>query len=572
MKIALAIFCLIGFFTIPGCSIDPNEKANQLYVEASQLMQGINTEAESYATVFESYKNAKKKLQLLVSQYASSNVAVGLTSEKMKISGLTFSEFKLLEHHLEVLENAEKSPLLTALIVVDEIKAPLSKSMVLTIAARKYVEIGQWKKGGKLLGDALIIALASKKSLDRSRVLAKVTSALASILSQGVKYGKSKESIAYMLSENLKVIEFIKPEDKPSVLAYHAIAYDKLGLKDKADELFSKALEIAKTIHSPLFKSIYWPIIVGKYAREGDPIKALEAAKTVNDPSDKSDMLNIIAARYNKLGQNDKVIQLLSKALEVTETVNDPREKADMLNVIASSYAKSGQEDKAIQILSKSLDVAKSINTLSQKAFLFRTIGSKYSELGQKVKAIQLLSEALEMAEDVKKSSYKSSVLADIASGYAKLGQKNKADELFSKAFEIAERINNPRDKSTALTNLAKKHAGIGEKNKAFQLLVKSLEADKFVENNLKPYMLSIIGNQYVNLGQKDHAVQLFSKALEVVKTVSEPYYKSKALINIATMHPKQDRKLEDKTMTILHDILHEVKPIKGSSLKQLLL
>jgi len=88
----LSIFCFIITVAIfSGCSTDPNEKANELYVEASQIMQSVKAEAGSYSEALESYNNARKILERIVSKYASSNVAVRLISGQTRISGLTLS-------------------------------------------------------------------------------------------------------------------------------------------------------------------------------------------------------------------------------------------------------------------------------------------------------------------------------------------------------------------------------------------------------------------------------------------------------------------------------------------------
>ena len=50
-------FIILGFLcpilTFSGCSADPNKKANELYVKASQYDQDMRTESESYSSALE---------------------------------------------------------------------------------------------------------------------------------------------------------------------------------------------------------------------------------------------------------------------------------------------------------------------------------------------------------------------------------------------------------------------------------------------------------------------------------------------------------------------------------------
>ena len=93
MKHLLTTILTIWFIFLSGCSTDPNEKANELFVDASQLMQSIKTQTGSCSKALELYKSAQKKIERILSKYASSNVAVNLISSQARISGFTLSEF-----------------------------------------------------------------------------------------------------------------------------------------------------------------------------------------------------------------------------------------------------------------------------------------------------------------------------------------------------------------------------------------------------------------------------------------------------------------------------------------------
>ena len=118
----LSVVCLIGIISFfSGCSTDPNEKANELYVEASQLMQSAKT-VESYSEAFEIYNSALKNIQRIMSKYSTSTLAVQLVSGETKIEGLALSEFQKLEGHLKRLAEAEQNLLSCALFIAKTIE------------------------------------------------------------------------------------------------------------------------------------------------------------------------------------------------------------------------------------------------------------------------------------------------------------------------------------------------------------------------------------------------------------------------------------------------------------------
>ena len=222
----LSIFCFIIFLSVfSGCSTDPNEKANALYVEASQIMQTVKVEAKSYSEALESYNNAREKIVLIYSKYDSSNVAVNLMSGQTRISGLTLSEFKELEGVLTPLAEAEKSPLFCALLIAKTIKHEFWKAAALAEIAGIYAKAGQKEKAAELLSQALETIQTTQTTND----------------------------------------EF----QKARLLAEVAGSYAKAGQKVKAAELLSQALETTKTIEDEFMKIVALAQILGRYAEAG---------------------------------------------------------------------------------------------------------------------------------------------------------------------------------------------------------------------------------------------------------------------------------------------------------------
>ena len=324
----LSIFYFIIIVSIfSACSTDPDEKANELYVEASQIMQSAKRDAGSYSEALESYKNAKKKVERICSKYASSNVAVSLMSGQTRISGLTLSKFKEIEDSLRPLAEAEKKPLSCALLVAKTIKDESSKSRVLAEIAGKYAEARQFTQ-------ALEIAKTIKDELYKTLALAEI-----------------------------------------------AVEYAGAGQKKKADQLLSQVFEIAKTIKNESSKVSVLAEIAGKYAEAGQKEKAaqllsqaLEITKTIKNESSRVSALAAIAGKYTEAGQKEKAAQLLSQALEIAKTIKLEILKTGPLFKIARKYVEAGQFTQA-------LETAKTIKGEFYKFMVLAEITGKYGPL-----------------------------------------------------------------------------------------------------------------------------------------------------------------------------------------------
>ncbi|MBW1937091.1 MAG: hypothetical protein JRI84_16415 [Deltaproteobacteria bacterium] len=292
---------LILFLVLSGCSTDPNEKANELYVKALEYNQKMRAKSESYSSALESYKKVQAHIDRILSKYPGANLAVGLMSGETRISGLTLSEFRNLESSLKLMAEAEHEPLSCALLFAKTIESELSKAWTLTVIAVECAEAGRFDQ-----------ALETAKTI-------------------GVEFYKA------------------------CTLAVIAGKYAKAGR-------FDQALETAKTIGVEFYKARALAELAGKYAEAGQKEKAaqllsraLETAKTIESKDSKARALAELAGKYAEAGQKEKAAQLLSQALETAKTIEDEFSKAWALVKIAGKYAEAGLKpsQKDVTLLSE---------------------------------------------------------------------------------------------------------------------------------------------------------------------------------------------------------------------------
>ena len=422
-KYLVTIFGLVWLYILSGCSFDSNEKANELYVNASQHLQSMSEESESYTRAFESYKEAQIRIEQIMSKYSSSSIAVKLISGETKISGFTLSEYRKLEESLKPLAEAEQDPLSCALLFTRSFS---SRKWILTYIAGKYAEAGQ---------------------------------------------------------------------------------------DEKAIELLSQPLEMAKTI---------------------------------DDRKRKADALADIASKYAVAGQNEKALELLSQALEIAKALDRDR-KPSALSEIAVKFAETGQNEKAIELLSQALEEAMTIDDGMLKAIVFADIAGAYTEVGQNEKALELLPKALEMIKIDGSTIY----LAYVAGLYAEAGQ-------FGQALKIANTIEDKDGKARAFTGIAGAYAEVGQNEKALELLPKALELAKASEiDSLKDDALVSVAARYAEVGQ-------FGQALEIAKAIEDETFQARAFIYIAGNYAGVWENLINKDMAMFSEIIHIKYPLKS--------
>ena len=421
-KYLVSIFGLVWIFMLNGCSPDPNEKANELYVKAAQYLQDMSMEYESYTKAFESYKVAQRHIEQIISKYSSSNIAVSLISGETRISGFTLSEYRKLEESLKPLAEAEQDPLSFALLFVRNVS---SRPWILTYIAGKYAEGGQ---------------------------------------------------------------------------------------NEKAVELLSQTLEMAKTI---------------------------------DDGKNKATVFANIASKYAKAGRNEQAVQLLSQALDTAKAVGDRDRNASALAEVAIKYAEGGQNEKAVEVLSQALKMAKTVGDKPTKAFVLTGIAGKYAKVGQNEKAVELLSQAFEVIK-IDGSDFRLAYIADM---YAEAGQ-------FGRALEIAKLIDGTSAKANVLTEVAGKYAEAGQNEKAVELLSQALELANASDEIFKDIALVNVAVKYAEVGQ-------FGRAIEIANAIEDEEFQARAFIYIAGEYADVWGNLGSKDMAMFSEIIHMKYPLK---------
>ena len=173
----IIINCL-GMVLFVGCS-SPDEKANKLFVEASQLVKLVQeVERTSYFDAFKLYKDALEKLERITAKYPSSQLAVKIVQGEAKIGPYTITDFKdSIVYQGKERVAAEESPFACALLVAETIEHDYPKGEALASIVSiviNYTEPEQEDKASETLSQALQIAEAEKIAVVKDMMLSGV--------------------------------------------------------------------------------------------------------------------------------------------------------------------------------------------------------------------------------------------------------------------------------------------------------------------------------------------------------------------------------------------------------------
>ena len=463
-----------------------NKRANQLFVEASQLVHTAQeAEQTSYAEAFKLYQAALANLDKITTHYPSSQVAVQLTSGQAKIEAYTLAEFREVVHQAEVRAGAEGNPLTCALFVAKTIKGLDTKVRALAETSRSYVQAGEKSKAEEIFSQALqIINDASEKHL-----VVYIASICAEVgqcdtVLQAAKIMENDSDKVWALREIARAYAEAGHYDQALQIAGTMNADDKAGALRRiaggsaTTGRYDQALRTANTIEHTIYKALALEEIAGSYAKAGQYDQALQIARTIEDASIKTRVLAEIASKYAQAGERKKATEILSQVIQGRPSLED-----FVLKEIAGAYAEAGQYDQALQI-------ARTIEDAYDKTWALTEIATQYSQAGEKTYAAKVLSEALQVATTVTNMHPKTGVFHEMMAQCAETGQ-------YDLILQIGNTIDDASVKVSALVLSAVAYAQAGQYDQALQV-VNTIENADF-----KASTLSSIARTYAQGGRK---------------------------------------------------------------------
>lgn len=341
-------------------------------------------------------------------------------------------------------------------------------------------------------------------------------------------------------------------------LADTAQAYGAIAVTYAAKGLSEKALELARSIESPLPRTLTFVQLALEASAQNNPdfasellAEATESAAEIEFPEDHVDALVTISNVHEKLGNPDAAYEQLLEALRVCDEIESTSGvitatsvRDHELAIIVSALANLKFFDKAEEVL-------ETIEDPFRFAFGSRELALALHRNQRAEEANELLSQAVEIAEDEEVVSEQAvavqqEVFASLAHAYA-------ATRQIEKALEVMELIH----------RVALKHYWLEEIGKVavVQGFDPAVITDSFADAASKSSFWIAVSDKYAELSLPEEAAEALRTAMKYADDSSDRVYEQALAYNqIATRsaaknHMEQATQLFQRTLSSVPEI-----------------
>jgi len=470
MDLKLFIYTIIFSLILSnGCSKDPEEISNKLYVGTYKHMQKAVNGAKTFTESYKHYKNARNNINRIINKYPQTGIAVKLTSGELKVFGLDLQKFKNLDGHLRLLSDAEKSPNPCALLICNSINDMQLKNKVFSYFINKSFETGDvqsaldiwlhvldidtcYVNSEIIFQNFLVVAFFAINPFESPlpftmlpvnsyKYLLLEKNDFNSLLNSEEDRLFTFTSIGYSISSKFQLsrecINLINNKcNRACALAFLASTIESQD-KEQANNLLSSALKLTLESKDEAYKLATLSYIAGKYGEIGNQKEkqkilddVTKAINKIQDPVTKFGVISYLSSLYSKNRNITKSDSLLSYLPILAQKIKDNRTKAMAMAYLAKSYAKSEKSEDAKQFLSLAYDLISKEKIAWIKYTQLAYIAPIYEKLGYDEKADQLLFDALNQAKNIKGNTPEKAItMFNISVGYNLASLKIKDKE-----------------------------------------------------------------------------------------------------------------------------------------------
>lgn len=234
------------------------------------------------------------------------------------------------------------------------------------------------------------------------------------------KSGQTEQAIEMANSTKFEQGEW----DKSVVLGYIAQILSKSGQTEKAKQIFTQALKVARSALKEDIRSSTTDFVVEAMAESGQIEWAIETARTIEDKWTESCALAYIVNIMAESGQ-------VERALEITNSISKKENwcYAEALGYTAQAMAKSGQIEQMEKFFTQAMQIAKIEDDKDEmyikqgynvmRSYLLKTMTQRrINALGYAVEALTKsgqVEQAIEIANSIKDTKQRAKAFAKIA-------------------------------------------------------------------------------------------------------------------------------------------------------------
>jgi hypothetical protein len=529
----ILILYLFYSFSDPGVKIGYKfQKACQEALTAKEL------ENKSYALAYRKYNNAIAKLNNIINNYSSSDIALDLFNNQLKIGPYPFLEFKEeIIPTARLRAEAESNPLVCAFYAINlldtiqhEDKLKQKKAAKLTEISTEFSKNWQFKKAASVLSEGKEIV----ETIYSDSFKAEAFTEMARILGTA---GKQKDALQ-LIGHAESVVEDLPQSERQEALLKILTAYCLLDEFESAQSLITK--------FKPPFLDSAWLSIAQSYAAKGKLKTALETVENIDNDQLQAEALYNIAIAYAAAGKIEKAGELAS---EINPLYIDWKVKT-LANVAFHAF-KDNKRNLAFSYFEEALKTTNQFESheLPQKISALNYIVFRFVELQDHKNSVQLLESNSALATKLPEFN-RAEAFAEIAVAYNLLGESEKALQLISNYIPNYLTID---IRSNTLARIAIQHAKKRQYPKAIELAGGITDDSTSLGIN-RASVLSDLAIIATNNG--DYRI-----ALQIAKEINCSFYKPWTLGEIALKlpNPHFHFRKKDKIKQFLHQIITEL-------------
>ena len=265
---------------------------------------------------------------------------------------------------------------------------------------------------------------------------------------------------------------------------YHlGVYYNNIGMNDSSNLYYSKAMELAKSIH---------------------------------DIMQMSNINHAMAIQQFYQGNLDVALQMTIETAELNKQINDSLGLAISLDFMGMINQNKGNYNIALQYLHDGLNIFQQVGDSIRLADAYTHLAAIEANLQNHLKSIEYNQYALEIYEKYNDTYYQSQALNDIGQTYLLLEDYNNAEKFLNESFKKSIEANSKSITGTVYTNLGKLQIQLNDPDKAMHYLNKALEIQTQL-NEIRKQIITKnqIGQAYNALNKPRMAIPIFSEVIE---------------------------------------------------------
>lgn len=512
-KVAFWVLASLGLiFYVASSFSDPGAKIGKNFRRACQEVNSARKlEISSYTAAFKLYNKAIAKINNITGKYSSSEIALKLFKNQLKVGPYPFLEFKEeIIPRAKLRAEAESNPLACSFYAINLLDTIQFEDKLKVTKAAKLAEISTKFSGKWQFGKAALILNEGNKIVetiysDSYKVRALV--AMAQALETAGKRKKARQ----LLQQATTIVKTISQSERPDALLKLVSAFCMIGQFKSAEALITQ-LNTSKRNNA-------WSIIAQNYAKKGKLRTARKTAENIEDDNLQAETFQVIIAQTAAAGRFEKAEQLVSK-INSLNTSWIVKALAD----IAFHAGKDGKRDLAVSYFEQAIKTANQFESyeLTQKLSVLNYIAFRFIELKDKNNAVQILKSNSESAKNLSEFN-RAEAFAEIAVAYSQIGEVEKALELISSYVPDYLSIN---IRGATLAKLALQYADKHQFQKAFDL------ADQIASETTLPELnrASVMSRIAIHAAEDGY----YQTALKIAENINSSFYKPWTLGEIA--------------------------------------